>query len=123
MPKVFIENTRHGGEGEGYYLNEADLIRLAIVLGKSVAEALSVPGVKGAELTPEHVRVKELTSRDLKGDQGLSIIVLANFFEERERDLQTVRVPKIKAAIEATLPKDVHCSVYVHLGFGGYASF
>lgn len=123
MPKVFIENARCKGEGEGYYLNEADLARLTIALSESVARALTVPGVKGAELTPEHVSVKELTSRDLKGGRGLSITVFADFFEERERDLKTVRVPKIKAAIKAALPDDVHGSVYVHLGSGGYAAF
>lgn len=123
MPQILVLDSISAAR-EALGLKPIDFGALEDILCESVAEALNVPNIEHAQLSPDDVEVDIITSRSIRsGANKLRILVFANYFEERASDLQSVRVQKISAAVKTTLPEDVRGFVYVRLAPAGFAEF
>lgn len=92
-------------------------------LQRIVADALSVPGVENAKLVPEDVELEFENANPYNVGKELHILVLANWFEERARNVQS-RSTRISAEVSGLLKKEeVHGFVYVRLSEAGFSEF
>ncbi|EKD24014.1 MAG: hypothetical protein ACD_81C00130G0002 [uncultured bacterium] len=53
----------------------------------------------------------------------ICIMVFAHWSQEREDNLESVRVPQIAAGVREILPEDICGGVFVRLAPGGFAKF
>ncbi len=97
---------------------EANLPRL-------IAEALNVPSVLGAQLTENDVeaRIEPFDALNTKAHKDLEIVIFANYFAERERNLDTERAPYIAKEVKKLIPYGMSGFVYVRLAPSGFAEF
>lgn len=101
-------------------------MRLRVVLRELVAEALNISNVEGAQLTGEDVGLQFEDGDPRNIGTDVEIIVLANHFVERERNIN-VRARHILDGIKEscdTIPgfRGRSVAVYVRLAPAGYAS-
>ena len=100
--------------------------RLSSLLPSMVAEALDVPENPEARLTASDVEVwaRERMRFD-KSAKALEIVVLANDYPERRKDLDERSKElgrKVKFFLDA-FPEHIHGFVWVLLAPGGFAEF
>lgn len=104
-------------------LGGAELVKLVEKLPTIVSEALSVPGTAG-KLTSDEIEVKvehfgplDIHSKDVQ------IIIWANDYPERKKNLDERREAITERIIEEFLYPETTCSVWVLLALGSYGEF
>ena len=122
MPQILVLDSISATRA-ALKLKPIDFAELEGVLCESIAKALTVPSVKGAQLTADDVKVDIVTSVSYKtGANNLRILVFANDFKKRRVGLKN-RAHMISDAAKAILPDDVKGFVYIRLAPAGFAEF
>ena len=101
------------------------VVNLESNLPRIIAEALDVPSLLEARLTETDVeaRIDPFDGLNTKAHKDLEIVVFANYFAEREKNLNTERVPYIAEEVKKWIPRGMHGFIYVRLAPSGFAEF